>query len=54
MGTSNSGSSGTAGIILATGVTCVGMTVLSGLLYPWVVCGAGVVVGLWAVQAINK
>ena len=48
------GEAGIIGIILATGVTCLGMTLQSGLIYPWFVCGAGIVVGLWAVEAINK
>jgi len=48
------GESGIIGIILATGATCFVMTVVTGMWSQWLLCGAGVVMGLWAVQVINK
>ena len=48
------GESGIIGIILATAATCVGITIITGMWSQWLFCGAGVAMGLWAVQVINK
>ena len=48
------GECGIIGIILATIATCVCMTIASGAWSQWPLCLAGVCVGLWAVEAINK
>jgi hypothetical protein len=48
------GEYGIIGIILATGVACLSITVVNGMWSQWLLCGAGVAMGLWAVQVINK
>jgi len=45
---------GIAGIILATAASCAIITATTGAWLPWVAGGLGIVVGLWAVKAINK
>lgn len=49
-----SGESGIIGIILATGVAFLCITVVTGMWSQWLLCRAGVAMGLWAVQVINK
>ena len=48
------GESGIIAIILATGAACLSITIVTGMWSQWLLCGAGVAVGLWAVQVINK
>jgi hypothetical protein len=47
-------SPGIAGIVLATGVSAVVTSVITGTWLPLIACGAGVIVGLWAVETIDK
>jgi hypothetical protein len=51
---STPGLPGLAGIVLSAGATCAVITATSGAWLPWLTCGAGIVVGLWAVQAVNR
>ena len=48
------GQAGIIGIALATGGAGLAWVVLCGEWLPALACGAGIIVGLWAVKAITK
>ena len=54
MGKGIPGEGGLIGITVATLVTCAAISMQTGTLLPWIVCGGGLIVGWWAVEAINE
>lgn len=51
---STPGFAGVIGIVAATVGTSVLVTAVTGTVIHWVPVGGGILVGLWAVQSINK
>jgi hypothetical protein len=45
---------GIAGIVAMIGVTGVAITLITGAVFHWLPLIGGVIVGLWAVQAVNN
>ena len=45
---------GIVGLIAALIGTCTIITVQSGMIVHWFICGASIVVSLWAVKAVNQ